>query len=133
MAKIFVKLGKKASSFRDASLNLSIRPGEVVELNLYQQNAPRVKRALNGGHLIRVADPKQVVENPNPVKSPEELYEEFQGMIETGAENKTIKSYFTLDQLKQIAAVAEVEIESNDTKATIIEALKETFIEEEEE
>ena len=122
MAKIYVTLGKKASSFRDQSQNITILPGQVVELNLYQQNQPKIRSALNGGHLIMVADPKQAPEGPK-VKTPEELREEFFAMVEVEKDTNKIIKYFTLDQFKQIAELEGIEVDEKDTKKTIFEAL----------
>lgn len=123
MAKIYVALGKKASSFRDQSQNITILPGQVVELNLYQQNQPKIRAALNGGHLVMVANPKQAPEAPKVVKTPEELHEEFFAMLEVEKDTNKIIKYFTLDQFKQIAELEGIEVEDKDTKKDIFEAL----------
>lgn len=125
MAKMFVKLGKKANSFRDQSLNLTILPGQVVELNLYQQNSRKVRAALNGGHLIVTSDPKLADHSGTEkhVKTPEELREEFMGMVEVESDVNKIIKYFTLDQFKQIAEIEGIEVEDGDTKKDIYEAL----------
>lgn len=126
MAKIFVKLGKKASSFRDPSINLTIRPGQVVELKLYHQNAPRVKSALNGGYLVMVADPHREADKGAPkAKTAEELKEEFIGMVETNVDARKIEKYFKLEEFKTLAEVFDIELEEDDTKKSILEALME--------
>lgn len=121
MANMFVKLGDKAGIFRDQSLNLTIRKGEVVTINLYQQNSKKVKAALNGGHLVVTTDPK--LKQETKVKTPEDLYEEFKGMLEVEKDTNKILKYFTLDQFKSIASVANIEVEESDTKKSIFEAL----------
>lgn len=121
MANMFVKLGEKAGIFRDQSLNLTIRKGEVVSINLYQQNSKKVKAALNGGHLVVTTDPK--LKQETKVKTPEDLYEEFKGMLEVEKDTNKIIKYFTLDQFKAIASVANIEVEESDTKKSIFEAL----------
>lgn len=118
---MFVKLGDKAGIFRDQSLNLTIRKGEVVTINLYQQNSKKVKAALNGGHLVVTTDPK--LKQETQVKTPEDLYEEFKGMLEVEKDTNKIIKYFTLDQFKSIASVANIEVEESDTKKSIFEAL----------
>lgn len=125
MANIFVKLGKKASSFRDQSLNLTILPGQVKELNLYQQNSRKVKAALNGGHLVITTDPKagHEEEGAKVVKTPESLSEEFFGMVEVEKDVNKILRYFTAEQFKQIAEFNGIEVEEKDTKKDIYEAL----------
>lgn len=122
---IYVKLGKKASSFRDAALNLTIRPGEVKKLVPHQQNSPRVRSALNGGYLIMVSEPKQVAPETTKSKTPEELKEEFMGMVETNVDAKKIEKYFKLDEFKTLAGVFDIELEEDDTKKSILEALME--------
>lgn len=121
MAKTYVKLGKKASSFRDQASNVTILPGQVVGLDLKQMNSRKIKAALNGGHLVYAEAPAK--QDPKPVKTVQELYEEFYEMVEGGeAEDKILKA-FTLDQFKQLADLAGLEVEKNDTKKTIYEAL----------
>ena len=121
---IYVKLGKEASSFRDAALNLTIRPGEVKKLVPHQQNSPRVRSALNGGYLVMVAEPKQVASDTKS-KTPEELKEEFMGMVETNVDAKKIEKYFKLEEFKTLAEVFDIELEEDDTKKSILEALME--------
>ena len=121
MANMFVKLGDKAGIFRDQSLNLTIRKGEVVTINLYQQDSKKVQAALNGGHLVVTTDPK--LKQETKVKTPEDLYEEFKGMLEVEKDTNKIIKYFTLDQFKSIASVANIEVEESDTKKSIFEAL----------
>lgn len=121
MAKTYVKLGKKASSFRDQAMNITILPGQVVELNLKQMNSRKIKAALNGGHLVYTEAPSKP--ETKSTKTVEELYEEFNAMVEAGeSEDKVLKT-FTLDQFKQFAEIAGLEVEKNDTKKTIYEAL----------
>lgn len=121
---IYVKLGKKASSFRDAALNLTIRPGEVKKLVPHQQNSPRVRSALNGGYLVMVTEPKPVAPETKS-KTPEELKEEFMGMVETNVDAKKIEKYFKLEEFKTLAGVFDIELEEDDTKKSILEALME--------
>ena len=121
MAHMFVKLGDKAGIFRDQSLNLTIRKGEVVTINLYQQNSKKVKAALNGGHLVVTTDPK--LKQETKVKTPEDLYEELKGMLEVEKDTNKILKYFTLDQFKSIASGGNREVEESDAKKSIFEAL----------
>lgn len=111
-----VKLNEKASIFHDAYLGITITKGQVYELRGAQVNAPSVKRAINGGFLIRV------VEDPTPKKS---LAETFQEMVEKGVSLEKLKKSFNLNQLKEIAQDNGLELEEGDTKDTILEALLE--------
>ena len=54
----YVSLGKDANFFRDSVLDISIAPGEIVELNAMQLNSRSIRRALQGGHLIFVEKTK---------------------------------------------------------------------------
>lgn len=51
MAKI-VKLGDKASFFFDPTSKTQLSPGEVMELSKRQMLSKKVKKALQGGHLV---------------------------------------------------------------------------------
>ena len=46
-----VMLGPNALSFTDQSTGISIARGEVVELSAVQLRTPRIRKALNQGHL----------------------------------------------------------------------------------
>ena len=109
-----VTLGKKASIFHDAYLGITIRKGQVVDLKVNQMRSAKISRAINGGFLVRVT------EEPLPVKSP---VEKFREMVEAGMSKEKIKKSFNLDQLKEIARENDIELEDNDTKDSILEAL----------
>ena len=111
-----VKLNEKASIFHDAHLGITLKKGETLELRGAQVNAPNIKRAINGGFLIRVA------EDPTPKKS---LAETFQEMVEKGVSLEKLKKSFSLGKLKEIAQANGLELEEGDTKDTILEALLE--------
>ena len=101
----FVKLGKKASFFRDSNLDISITPGEVVELNVKQLNSAKIRRALNGGHLVYTDDPRKAK------------------MVINGDSKDKIMKTFNLEELKALSKAADIELEPTDTKSTICDAL----------
>lgn len=109
-----VKLNEKASIFHDAHLGITLKKGETLELRGAQVNAPSIKKALNGGFLIRVA------EDPAPKKS---LSESFKEMVSSGVSVEKLKKTFNLSQLKEIAQGEGIELEEGDTKDSILEAL----------
>lgn len=124
MAK-FVKLGPKASCFRDTQFDITLAPGEVIELNVMELNSPHIKRALNGGHLVYTDDPKAAKVETKTELTAEELYEAFKDMVTKGKEpNKIIKA-FDLKAFKEMAKLNDIEVEDSDTKQTIYEALVE--------
>ena len=51
MAKI-VKIGEHASFFYDPTSKVQLVPGEVIELNKRQEHSKKIKKALQGGHLV---------------------------------------------------------------------------------
>lgn len=51
MAKI-VKLGEKASFFYDPTTNLQVSKGEVLTLTKKQEYSKKIRKALQGGHLV---------------------------------------------------------------------------------
>lgn len=118
----FVKLGKFASFFRDSAYDISVAPNEVVELNVKQLNSAKVKKALNGGHLVFTDDPKV---EPEKEISTDELTESFIEMVNSGEDPAKVLKTFTLKDLKTIAETMDIEVEATDTKKSIFEALVE--------
>lgn len=118
-----VTLGKKASIFHDAYLGITIRKDQVVDLKVNQMRSAKINRAINGGFLVRVAE-EPVVKSP---------IEKFNSMVEAGMSKEKIKKAFSLDQLKEIARENDIELEDNDTKDSILEALLDSTEEEKEE
>ena len=119
----FVKLGKKASFFRDSNLDISIATGEVVELNVKQLNSAKVRRALNGGHLVYTDDPRKAEDTAKKDPTVEELVEAFTKMVINGDSKEKIMKTFNLEELKVLSKAADIELESTDTKSTICDAL----------
>lgn len=125
MANITVQLGENASVFHDMKTGLTITKGQTVELNLQQQMNPKIKAALGGGHLVRVIGlPKEVKEIEKEVKyNPEEDKVKFIDLFNQGLDIKKLANNFNLIQLKGIAELFEIEVEEDDTKASIVEAI----------
>ena len=119
----FVKLGKKASFFRDSNLDISITTGEVVELNVKQLNSSKIRRALNGGHLVYTDDPRKAEDTAKKEPTVEELVEAFTKMVINGDSKDKIMKTFNLEELKVLSKAADIELESTDTKSTICDAL----------
>lgn len=119
----FVKLGKKASFFRDSNLDISITTGEVVELNVKQLNSAKIRRALNGGHLVYTDDPRKAEDTAKKEPTVEELVEAFTKMVINGDSKDKIMKTFSLDELKALSKAADIELEPTDTKSTICDAL----------
>ena len=119
----FVKLGKKASFFRDSNLDISITTGEVVELNVKQLNSAKIRRALNGGHLVYTDDPRKAEDTAKKEPTVEELVEAFPKMVINGDSKDKIMKTFNLEELKALSKAADIELEPTDTKSTICDAL----------
>ena len=119
----FVKLGKKASFFRDSNLDISITTGEVVELNVKQLNSAKIRRALNGGHLVYTDDPRKAEDTAKKEPTVEELVEAFPKMVINGDSKYKIMKTFNLEELKALSKAADIELEPTDTKSTICDAL----------
>lgn len=119
MANITVQLGENASVFHDMKTGLTITKGQTVELNLQQQMNPKIKAALGGGHLVRVVGlPKEEIKY-----NPEEDKAKFIDLFNQGLDIKKLSNNFNLTQLKGIAELFEIEVEEDDTKASIVEAI----------
>lgn len=123
MIKTKVTLGPKASSFFDPSSRIFIRKGEVIELTPTQMNYTKIKNALNGGHLIMAVEIPSVNNEPElepvSVDNPS-LREKYINLFKAG---KDLSKAFNREELQKIAEEFEIEVEKNDTKDTIIEAI----------
>lgn len=120
MAKQYISLGKKAGIFYDPSVNLLVKKGQVVEVEESKLHSPKVKNALNGGHLTIVQG-----ETQKPQLSLDDLQSKFVDLLDAGTNPKKISSSFTLDQLKQLAESYNLEVEESDTKLSLVEAISE--------
>lgn len=123
MANITVQLGENASVFHDMKTGLTITKGQVVELNLAQQMNPKIKAALGGGHLVRVIGLPKEVKKEEVKYNPEEDKEKFIELFNQGLDIKKLANNFNLAQLKGVAELFEIEVEEDDTKASIVEAI----------
>ena len=124
MVNTKVKLGPKAGSFYDPVSKVLVRKGEIVELTPDKMMYPKVRNALNGGHLIMaveipVKEESMAVEIPVKEESIKDKY------INSYKNGDDLSKVFSLKELKQIASEFEIEVESTDTKTSIIEAINE--------
>jgi hypothetical protein len=113
-----VTLGKKAGIFHDPSSGITIKKGEIKELSSIQVNNRKIRAALNGGHLV-YADVEKKESQINDSK----LKENFESMVKSGKDISKIKKAFSLDNLKTIAGLYNVELDENDTKDSILEVI----------
>lgn len=123
MANITVQLGDKASVFHDMKTGLTITKGKTVELTLVQQMNPKIKAALNGGHLVRVIGLPKEVKGVEVKDNPEGDREKFIELFNQGLDINKLSKNFNLAQLKGVAELFEIEVEEDDTKASIVEAI----------
>lgn len=114
MVNTKVKLGPRAGSFYDPYSKILIRKGEIVELTPEQMRYPRIKNALNGGHIIMAVE--------IPVEEEVSLKDKYINLYKNGDD---LSKAFSLKELEQIASEFEIEVESTDTKTSIIEAINE--------
>lgn len=119
-----VTTGKNAGIFHDQSTGITVKKGEVVTLTNAQYQSRRVKAALNGGHLVIAADG---ITNTEPKYSVEERTDTIKDMVKNGIDVKKIKKAFTMQELSDIASSMDIEVESGDTKDTLVQAIVEEF------
>ena len=118
-----VTVGSLAYSFHDASTGITVSRGEVVPLRSSQLNSPRIKQALNTGHLIYVHEGVQV-----PVNTQEDidkLSKRIKSQHKKGMTIEKIATGITLDQAKALANENEVTVEDTDTVVDILTAILE--------
>lgn len=126
-----VKLNEKAGIFYDPTTGICIRKGQVVELSSTQMLAPRIARALRGGHLVTAIESTKEV---TPL-SGAELREKFESLYNQGMTVSKVSKNFSMEELKSIAQEFNLEADANDTKKTLTEAVFEELasVKEEEE
>ena len=84
---------------------------------------PKIKAALGGGHLVRVVGLPKEVKKEEVNYNPEEDKAKFIDLFNQGLDIKKLANNFNLTQLKGIAELFEIEVEEDDTKASIVEAI----------
>lgn len=114
-----VRLNEKAGVFYDPSTGICIRKGQVVELSSTQMLAPRIARALRGGHLVTAIESTKEV---TPL-SGSELRKKFESLYNQGMTVSKVSKNFSMEELKTIAQEFNLEADANDTKKTLTEAI----------
>ena len=118
-------LGQKASIFFDASTGLKIIKGHIVEPNSKQTTSRKFKNALDNGFIVKVSE--EVIDQSNKDHTENltipELLSKFKQLLEEGLEPKVIAKKFNLQNLKDIAESIDLEVEEDDTKNTLVEAI----------
>ena len=114
-----VKLNERAGVFYDPSTGICIRRGQVVELSTTQMLAPRIARALRGGHLVTAIESTKEV---TPL-SGSELREKFESLYNQGMTVSKVSKSFSMEELKAVAQEFNLEADANDTKKTLTEAI----------
>lgn len=120
-----VTLGPKANVFHDLSTGITIRKGQVKELNAYQLNSKRIKSALNSGHLIYTNDEaNKATKEEEKTATVKACSSKLEELFLKGVEVSKASNAFTLDQLKVVALEEYgIEAEKEDTKITLVEAI----------
>lgn len=114
-----VKLNERAGVFYDPSTGICVRRGQVVELSTTQMLAPRIARALRGGHLVTAIESTKEV---TPL-SGSELREKFESLYNQGMTVSKVSKNFSMEELKAVAQEFNLEADANDTKKTLTEAI----------
>lgn len=132
MVKQVLVLGSKASVFHDPVTGITISPNEKVEYTPAVSKSRAISSALNGGHLMlvseEVADKEAKKDFDNQVKATKDY---ILGKMSEGVTASKIAEGCKLDNLKALAESEGCEVEKDDTKKSIVEALMEVFSEEE--
>jgi hypothetical protein len=113
----FVKLNPKANFFKDPITGFQILPNEVKELTV---TSPRIKAAIQGGHLMYTEAPDSSKEF-----NEDELFEQFKKDFDNKVDDSKLLRLYKKAQLEAIASKLEIEVEEGDTAKTILEAIKE--------
>ena len=118
-------LGQKASIFFDASTGLKIIKGHIVEPNSKQTTSRKFKNALDNGFIVKVSEEVIDKSKNDPLENltTSELLSRFKQLFEEGLKPNMIAKKFNLQNLKDIAESIDLEVEEDDTKNTLVEAI----------
>ena len=118
-----VMLGPNALSFTDQSTGISIARGEVVELSAVQLRTPRIRKALNQGHL-------QYSIGEEPKYSDDDI-KRFVARLRKqhgkGMEPSKVAKSYSLEEMKLIAEELGFTPDKEDTAETLVAAIFEDF------
>lgn len=117
-----------ANIFYDPTTGIKITKGSEVELTSVQLMKPRIRRAINNGHLVMVIGSntkgtENMTQEKDIISESDQVKAKFNKMIEEGTDAKKIAKAFNINQLKMLCEAYEIEVEADDTKATISEVL----------
>lgn len=127
--KKYVQLNPKASIFFDQTTGIKVIGKEVVELTEAQFHQKTVVRALANGYLKEVVKPEEKKSNekeatqPQPSSEENPLKEKLLQLLSDGNDPEKIKESFTLNELKELAMLFDIEPESGDTKMDLVSAI----------
>lgn len=116
------KLGEKAEFFFDPTNKKKVLPGKVVEFTAKDLSSVRTKAAINSYHLVKVGNEPTPAEDQIPEKNMDSELERFKTAWENGGQ-KEVSNKFKSADLKALAEHLGFEIQDEDTKASLIEAI----------
>lgn len=124
----YLKLGAKASSFYDMATGLKISGDEIVKVHPKYLLSKRTSRAIQGGHLVYAnegdyAETGAKGSTKGSTMDVESLRDKFISLWKANKSPKDIADSFNKTELTAMAEMAEIEVEDNDTKMTLVEAL----------
>lgn len=122
-----VKLGDKANIFHDPVSKVTVKKGEVVEITMTQARCTKVQKAFQGGFLVKATEEAETKKAFIEPKIEETPLEKFKRLMDKGATNEKMAKAFKMDTLKSLAESLDIVPEDDDTKETLIEAIKEEF------
>ena len=102
MANKIVKLGEKASFFFDPTTRIQISVGEVVELTKASQYSKKIKKALNGGHLVQTSEEELEAFKNGTLISNRESEEDTNWLESFDPTDSKAVNKLKVDQLKEL-------------------------------
>jgi hypothetical protein len=123
--KYTVTVGPRAYSFHDQSTGITVCKGEDKELSRRQWRSPKIQKAIAAGHLIIVAD-KTDIEKYSEADI-EKMDKRLTAQFKKGMTLEKVAKAYSLEELKLVAKLHEIEAEPNDTVETLLQALLEDF------
>lgn len=128
MENIKYKLGPKANYFYDPTNGKKVTPDKEVEFTTKDLLSKRTKAAINSMHLVRVEKEAKKEKASAPTI---DLETRFRAAFEQGGVEEVGKA-FKKAELRELAISLNFEVQEEDTKATLIEALQSDLYPEEE-
>lgn len=121
----YIALGDKANGFYDQVTGITVARGEKVEITERQKSSRKIQMALNAGAL-KIVQPDTPVSNYSESEI-KKLDKKLKDKVGKGVTFDKLIKDLTFEQAKALAEFHELDINSDDTVQSIMEAVIEDY------